>query len=466
MGSASSYLKTSSSSNANKALEGVAPTTSSSLAPAPITITSASNSKSNDQDDAALASAIQQLSATKLMPQSGEAPTDTAAAAAGSSTPSNKALRQMYHASKSYSLPTAPKRTASQEPTTEAATAAAAAVACDSAASASCQQSPQPQPPPNQSPSSSYSSQTSSSVAASSPNAKLPPIRHPKSKLIIKNMQNKVQQQQQKEQQQQQQQQQQVLPATQPQEQDTTTTTASTSTSAAAAAAPTKTGATGAAAAVVQLNGKLDANTKMRSSSSSSLEKRSSGSKKSARPKSANQSSMAPVYKKLRPIEDPITQILDQIHKIVFIAQLAPSGRKNVKRKLVDRFKRSLFGTRKSSAQIKSELMRLIKNSNELVDNDMIGLKSFQYFFDVSSSTSSHQQQQQQQQQLNDQPQPPPAVSANTENNNTSSMQLLNDMDLILNHNSISYEQLQSIIEELLVENNYYTEHCSNSNRI
>jgi hypothetical protein len=58
-----------------------------------------------------------------------------------------------------------------------------------------------------------------------------------------------------------------------------------------------------------------------RSSSSSMLEKKSNQLKKS-RPNSAN-SSMAPVYKKLRPIEDPILQILDQIHKVLFIAQVS-----------------------------------------------------------------------------------------------------------------------------------------------
>ena len=42
---------------------------------------------------------------------------------------------------------------------------------------------------------------------------------------------------------------------------------------------------------------------------------------KKSRPNSAN-SGIVPVYKKLRPVQDPIIQILDQIHKILFIAQV------------------------------------------------------------------------------------------------------------------------------------------------
>ena len=42
---------------------------------------------------------------------------------------------------------------------------------------------------------------------------------------------------------------------------------------------------------------------------------------KKLRPTSAS-SIPTPVYKKLRPVEDPIIQILDQIHKILFITQV------------------------------------------------------------------------------------------------------------------------------------------------
>ena len=56
-----------------------------------------------------------------------------------------------------------------------------------------------------------------------------------------------------------------------------------------------------------------------RSTSSSVIEKRSSNSK--SRPNSGN-TALTPLYKKLRPVEDPILQILDQVRKILFISQV------------------------------------------------------------------------------------------------------------------------------------------------
>ncbi len=135
---------------------------------------------------------------------------------------------------------------------------------------------------------------------------------------------------------------------------------------------------------------------------------------------------------------------------------MPPSGRKNFKRKLVDRYKRSLFSNKLGSQQIKSEVMKLIKNSNELIDIEMIGLKNFQYCFnssDCNSLTSNNNQKQQQQQQQQQ--------SSNVNLNN----QIANystDLDFILNQNGITYEQMQSIIEELIIEHNYRTENQIN----
>jgi hypothetical protein len=53
---------------------------------------------------------------------------------------------------------------------------------------------------------------------------------------------------------------------------------------------------------------------------------------------------------------------------------LPPSGKINIKRRLVERFKRFLFTKQNSPEQIKTELMKLIRNSNELVDIDLFGL--------------------------------------------------------------------------------------------
>ncbi|CAF0812289.1 unnamed protein product [Brachionus calyciflorus] len=230
-------------------------------------------------------------------------------------------------------------------------------------------------------------------VKLESPNAKLPPIRHPKSKLIMKNLQTR--------------------------KNDNERKMSITSQSSSPSASKTN-----------LRNDKVVT----RSSSSSNLEKKSTTKK--SRPNSANSSGVPSITKKLRPIEDPIIQILDQIHKIMFIGQLAPSGRKNFKRKLVDRFRRSLFSNKRSSVQIKFELMKLVKNSNDLIDMEMIGLKSFQP--NMFNSTESR---------------------SNYESNNQDCVTVESDLEIIINQNGLTYEQLQNIIEDLLVENNYYLEH-------
>ena len=248
---------------------------------------------------------------------------------------------------------------------------------------------------------------------SSSPNAKLPPIRHPKSKLIMKNIQNKQQQI--------------ISQQSVPTESNINQEAGNLIINALENEFETK--------ALSNQDEKLlekEPNSKIqRSSSSSILEKRPSQTKKS-RPSSAN----APVYKKLLPIEDPILQILDQLHKIIFITQMPPSGNKNFKRKLIDRYKRYLFSNKRSSTQIKVELMKLIKNSPELIDMEMIGLKSVQYYYNSSDTPNAGN--------LN--------IPTNDLDSNTSNLYL------IINQNGITYEQLQIIIEELLAASNYHLE--------
>uniref|UniRef100_A0A8D3C9U1 Serine/threonine-protein kinase Nek10 n=1 Tax=Scophthalmus maximus TaxID=52904 RepID=A0A8D3C9U1_SCOMX len=47
--------------------------------------------------------------------------------------------------------------------------------------------------------------------------------------------------------------------------------------------------------------------------------------------------------KKLRQIEDPSQRLLVQLHKILFISQLPPAPHGNIKRRVIERFKKSLF---------------------------------------------------------------------------------------------------------------------------
>ena len=105
--------------------------------------------------------------------------------------------------------------------------------------------------------------------------------------------------------------------------------------------------------------------------------------------------------------------------------------------------------------QIKTELMKLIKNSNEIIDMEMIGLKNFQYCFNSSDSTSTNSNLPMSSSGtiIN------PASSGSRNVSSTDQSKTDNgDLDVIFNQNGITYEQLQAIIEELLVENNYNVE--------
>ena len=86
--------------------------------------------------------------------------------------------------------------------------------------------------------------------------------------------------------------------------------------------------------------------------------------------------------------------------------------------------------------------MKLIKNSPELIDMEMIGLKSFQYYYNSSDI---------------------PTSSNSTSNNlatNINCNEIIDsnssNLDMIINQNGLTYEQLQNIIEELLSDANYH----------
>ena len=101
---------------------------------------------------------------------------------------------------------------------------------------------------------------------------------------------------------------------------------------------------------------------------------------------------------------------------------------------------------------LKSELMKLVKSSTELIDIELIGLKSFQYSFFNSSDSSSKSNFTHS-----------AAASSSTPENPASSATILSDsyiaeIDLISSQHGITYEQLQAIIEETLTENNYHSD--------
>ncbi|OXB77746.1 UNVERIFIED_CONTAM: hypothetical protein H355_013134 [Colinus virginianus] len=74
--------------------------------------------------------------------------------------------------------------------------------------------------------------------------------------------------------------------------------------------------------------------------------------------------------RKVRQISDPVQQILIQLHKIIFITQLPPALQCNLKRRIIERFKKSLFSQQSNPCNLKSEMKKLLQGSPELIDTN------------------------------------------------------------------------------------------------
>ena len=61
----------------------------------------------------------------------------------------------------------------------------------------------------------------------------------------------------------------------------------------------------------------------------------------------------------LREISDPISLLLCQLHKLIYISQLPPSQKPSARRTLVEHYKRSLFNSSSDPSNLKSELHKL-----------------------------------------------------------------------------------------------------------
>ncbi|XP_013129889.1 serine/threonine-protein kinase Nek10 isoform X3 [Oreochromis niloticus] len=125
--------------------------------------------------------------------------------------------------------------------------------------------------------------------------------------------------------------------------------------------------------------------------------------------------------KKLRQIDDPIQRLLVQLHKIIFITQLPPAPHHNIKRRLVERFKKSLFQFGSDPYNLKVELSKLLQASPELL---AFGLISSDWW---------------------------PLIHHFTGDIHTTDSTV--DVNL---RDGVTYHQMQGIIEELLNENSYY----------
>ncbi|PNJ74993.1 NEK10 isoform 5 [Pongo abelii] len=72
--------------------------------------------------------------------------------------------------------------------------------------------------------------------------------------------------------------------------------------------------------------------------------------------------------RKVRQISDPIQQILIQLHKIIYITQLPPALHHNLKRRVIERFKKSLFSQQSNPCNLKSEIKKLSQGSPEPIE--------------------------------------------------------------------------------------------------
>ncbi|KAK5600366.1 hypothetical protein CRENBAI_025249 [Crenichthys baileyi] len=125
--------------------------------------------------------------------------------------------------------------------------------------------------------------------------------------------------------------------------------------------------------------------------------------------------------KKLRQIDDPIQRLLVQLHKIIFITQLPPASHHSIKRRLVERFKKSLFQVGSDPYNLKVELSKLVQASSELME---LKSTSLEWRHMVQHFRGEH------------------LTAETTDDENLS--------------DGVTYQQMQAIIEEVLEENSYY----------
>ncbi|XP_041731295.2 serine/threonine-protein kinase Nek10-like isoform X2 [Coregonus clupeaformis] len=128
--------------------------------------------------------------------------------------------------------------------------------------------------------------------------------------------------------------------------------------------------------------------------------------------------------RKVRQIDDPVQRFLVQLHKIIYITQLPPALQHSVKRRVIERFKKSLFHYGSSPYNLKVELNKLLQGSPELMES---GSANSDWWYLVQSFGGDHLGA---------------AKQGDMENGNLKE--------------GISYEQMQAIIEEVLEENGYY----------
>uniref|UniRef100_A0A8D0DQ43 NIMA related kinase 10 n=1 Tax=Salvator merianae TaxID=96440 RepID=A0A8D0DQ43_SALMN len=141
-----------------------------------------------------------------------------------------------------------------------------------------------------------------------------------------------------------------------------------------------------------------------------------------SRPRPAS-AGIAVSQRKVRQISDPIQQILVQLHKIIYITQLPPTLHGNAKRRVIERFKKSLFSQQSNPCNLKSEIKKLLQGSPELIEPNFLTADCHLFLHSSGGNTLV----------LDERPGFP------------------NTFD-----EGMTYEQMQTVIEDVLEECGYY----------
>ncbi|KAI2654877.1 Serine/threonine-protein kinase Nek10 [Labeo rohita] len=128
--------------------------------------------------------------------------------------------------------------------------------------------------------------------------------------------------------------------------------------------------------------------------------------------------------RKVRQIDDPNQRLLELLHKIIFITQLPPAPQNSFKQRAVERFKKPLFTYGSDPYNLKVELNKVLQGSQELVE---MSSASREWWSMIQSLSSD------------------PSAAENRESGYSS----LQD--------GLTYEDIQSMVEDVLEENGYYS---------
>ncbi|KAG9283789.1 serine/threonine-protein kinase Nek10 [Astyanax mexicanus] len=127
--------------------------------------------------------------------------------------------------------------------------------------------------------------------------------------------------------------------------------------------------------------------------------------------------------RKVREIDDPNLRLLGLLHKIIFITQLPPGPNSTFQRRAIERFKKSLFQSGTGPFHLKVELNKVLQGSQEVVEL----VSGSREWWPRVQSLSRH-----------------PAKA-----HGESGYSCLRE--------GITYEQIQSMVEEVLEQSSYYS---------